>query len=110
MDKLYKAMGEEGLNAHTYHEETVYQVNLPANRLEQWAVIESERFSDPVFRLFQPELEIVYEEKNRTLDDKREIIHDAVAKLLYKVHPYGQQTTIGEVEHLKNPSLKNMMA
>src|SRR5262245_32861006 len=29
MDKLYKSMGEEGLNAHTYHEETVYQINLP---------------------------------------------------------------------------------
>src|SRR2546426_11397422 len=108
MDKLYKAMGEEGLNAHTYHEETVYQVNLPENRLEQWAIIESERFQHPVFRLFQPELEIVYEEKNRMLDNKEAIIEFAVNKLLFKRHPYGQQTTIGEVEHLKNPSLKNM--
>src|SRR2546428_9266877 len=47
MDKLYKAMGEEGLNAHTWHEETVYQVNLPRNRLEQWAILESERFQHP---------------------------------------------------------------
>src|SRR3989475_2387052 len=108
MDKLYKAMGEEGLNAHTYHEETVYQVNLPANRAEQWAIIESERFRHPVFRLFQPELEIVYEEKNRMLDNKEAIIEFAVNELLFKKHPYGQQTTIGEVEHLKNPSLKNM--
>src|SRR5437588_8407642 len=108
MDKLYKAMGEEGLNAHTYHEETVYQVNLPANRLEQWAIIESERFQNPVFRLFQPELEIVYEEKNRALDNKDAIIEFAANKLLCQKHPYGQQTTIGEVEHLKNPSLKNM--
>src|SRR5256885_4057244 len=108
MDKLYKAMGEEGLNAHTWHEETVYQVNLPANRLGQWALIESERFQHPVFRLFQPELEIVYEEKNQTLDNKDAIIQFAVNKLLFKRHPYGQQTTIGEVEHLKNPSLKNM--
>jgi predicted Zn-dependent peptidase len=110
MDKLYKAMGEEGLNAHTWHEETVYKVSLPANRLEQWAVIESERFQHPVFRLFQPELEIVYEEKNRSLDNKDEIIYDAVNKLLFKQHPYGQQTTIGEVEHLKNPSLEHVMA
>src|ERR1051325_6605291 len=108
MDKLYKAMGEEGLNAHTSDEETVYQVNLPANRLESWAIIESERFQHPVFRLYQPELEIVYEEKNRTLDNKEAIIEFAVNKLLFKKHPYGQQTTIGEVEHLKNPSLKNM--
>lgn len=109
MDKLYKAMGEEGLNAHTWHEETVYKVGLPSNRLEQWAIIESERFQHPVFRLFQPELEIVYEEKNRTLDNKDEIILDAVNKLLFKQHPYGQQTTIGEVEHLKNPSLEHVM-
>ena len=33
MDKLYKAMGEVGLNAHTWHEDTVYNVNLPSNRL-----------------------------------------------------------------------------
>jgi len=110
MDKLYKAMGEQGLNAHTWHEETVYQVNLPRNRLEQWAIIESERFQHPVFRLFQPELEIVYEEKNQTLDNKGAVIQFAVNKLLFKNHPYGQQTTIGEVEHLKNPSLKNMYA
>src|SRR5438034_1290175 len=108
MDKLYKMMGEQGLNAHTWHEETVYQVNLPKNRLEQWAFIESERFQHPVFRLFQPELEIVYEEKNQTLDIKEAVIEFAVNKLLFKKHPYGQQTTIGEVEHLKNPSLKNM--
>src|SRR6266480_4770004 len=108
MDKLYKAMGEQGLNAHTWHEETVYQVNLPKNRLEQWAIIESERFQHPVFRLFQPELEIVYEEKNQTLDNKEAVIEFAVNKLLFKKHPYSQQTTIGEVEHLKNPSLKNM--
>jgi predicted Zn-dependent peptidase len=41
LDKLYKTMGQDGLNAHTWHEETVYQVNLPSNRLEQWAMIES---------------------------------------------------------------------
>ncbi|MSS72574.1 MAG: insulinase family protein [Candidatus Latescibacteria bacterium] len=108
IDKLYKAMGGTNLNAHTWNEETVYQVNLPSNRLRQWATIESERFRSPVFRLFQPELEIVYEEKNRTLDNKDRIISYAVGKALYKNHPYGQQTTIGEVEHLKNPSLKNM--
>ncbi|HTY87128.1 MAG TPA: insulinase family protein [Candidatus Acidoferrum sp.] len=109
MDKLYKAMGEDGLNAHTGRESTVFEVNLPSNRLEQWAAIESERFQYPVFRLFQPELEIVYEEKNRSLDNKDEIIFDAVNKLLFKQHPYGQQTTIGEVEHLKNPSLEHVM-
>ena len=105
IDKLYNGMGGSGLNAHTWYEETVYKVGLPANRLAQWAEIESDRFVDPVFRLFHTELETVYEEKNRTLDNGGRIIGTAVDELLYKVHPYGQQPTIGTAEHLKNPSL-----
>lgn len=104
-DKLYSSMGATGLNAHTWHEETVYKVGLPANRLAQWAAIESDRFINPVFRLFHTELEVVYEEKNRTLDNRDRISYYALADLLYKNHPYGQQTTIGDAEHLKNPSL-----
>ena len=108
LDKLYKAMGGLAVNAHTWVEETVYKVDLPANRLKQWAVIESDRFINPVFRLFQTELETVYEEKNRSMDSKGRIISEAVRGLLYKDHPYGQQTTLGSAEHLKNPSLKQM--
>ncbi|MBI1321518.1 MAG: insulinase family protein [Candidatus Hydrogenedens sp.] len=108
MDRLYKAMGGQAVNAHTWHEETVYKVDLPSNRMEQWALLETERFQRPVFRLFQPELEIVYEEMNRALDNKQRIIGEAVDELLYKKHPYGQQQTLGKVEHLKNPSLKNI--
>ena len=108
MDKVYSAMGASGLNAHTGDEETVYKVNLPSNRLEQWARMEAERFADPVFRLFQTELETVYEEKNCTIDNKDRLIRNAVNRQLWKVHPYGQWTTIGTVEHLKNPSLQRM--
>ena len=108
MDRLYNGMGSDNMNAHTWHEETVYQIDLPSNRLDQWAAIESDRFQNPVFRLFQPELEVVYEEKNRTLDNKDRLIYYTTLEQLFKVHPYGQQTTIGTVEHLKNPSLKYM--
>lgn len=110
LDSLYARLGAEGLNAYTSQEETVYMVDMPANRLEQWAKVESERFQDPVFRLFQSELETVYEEKNISLDDKDDILWEAVAARLYKKHPYGQQTTLGSVEHLKNPSLQKMYA
>lgn len=105
IDKLYNAMGASGLNAHTSYEETVYKVGLPANRLSQWAEIESDRFIDPVFRLFHTELETVYEELNRTLDNPDRVILYATDQLLYKRHPYGQQPTIGLPEHLKNPNL-----
>ena len=104
-DKLYNAMGASGLNAHTSNEETVYKVNLPSNRLNQWASIESARFRDPVFRIFHTELETVYEEKNRSLDNRGFLLYSALNEQLFKNHPYGQQPTIGTVEHLKNPSL-----
>ena len=100
ISRLYSSMGGTALNAHTSVEETVYRVDLPANRLDQWAIIESERMGNAVFRLFQPELEIVYEEMNRTLDNKDRLISFAVGNALCKVHPYGQQPTIGKVDHL----------
>ena len=106
MDRAYSDMGGKGINAHTWHEETVYKVDLPGNRLEHWAKIESERFANPVFRLFHTELETVYEEKNRSIDNKDRLLQREVNNLLFKVHPYGQQPTLGSIEHLKNPSIK----
>ncbi|HNY26825.1 MAG TPA: insulinase family protein [Candidatus Sumerlaeota bacterium] len=105
LDATYKALGESGLNAHTSVEETVYRVSLPSNRLAQWATLESDRFQHPIFRLFHTELETVYEEKNISLDNKDEVFEEAVEAKLFKVHPYGQQPTIGKAEHLKKPSL-----
>lgn len=110
LDTLYSKMGAEGMNAYTSNEETVYLLSLPKNRLEQWAMIESERFREPVFRLFQSELETVYEEKNISLDDKDDILREAVDAQVFKKHPYGSQTILGSVEHLKNPSLRKMYA
>ena len=106
MDRVYGNMGGQGINAHTWHEETVYKVDLPANRLIHWAKIESERFANPVFRLFHTELETVYEEKNRSIDNKDRLLNREVNSLLFKVHPYGQQSTLGSIEHLKNPSIQ----
>ena len=71
-------MGGSALNAHTSFEETVYKIGLPSNRLRQWAEVESDRFVNPVFRLFHTELETVYEEKNRSLDSAGRIIGTAV--------------------------------
>ncbi len=109
-DRFYRNIGAEGLNAYTSDEQTVYVVSIPANRLEAWAKVEAERFKSPVFRLFQTEIETVYEEKNRSMDNAERIIGDEVENRLYKHHPYGQQPTLGSVEHLKNPSLEKMYA
>ncbi|MEO9258191.1 MAG: insulinase family protein, partial [Crocinitomicaceae bacterium] len=60
------------------------------------------------FRLFQSELETVYEEKNRSMDDGFSSVYDLFLKNFFKNHPYGQQTILGSTEHLKNPSLSKM--
>ncbi|MCX5796942.1 MAG: insulinase family protein [Elusimicrobia bacterium] len=108
ISKIYKRLGFKGLNAFTSNEETVYVVDLPSNRAEAWAKLEAERFAHPVFRLFQNELEVVYEEKNMSMDNMEELLSEVLNKQLYKLHPYGTQTTIGTIEHLKNPSLAQM--
>lgn len=110
ISRFYQSIGATGLNAFTSNEETVYVITVPSNRLEAWATLESERFAHPVFRLFPGELETVYEEKNRSLDNAERILGDEVHKQVYKAHPYGTQTTLGTVEHLKNPSFEKMQA
>ena len=64
MDRVYGNMGGKGINAHTWHEETVYKVDLPANQSIHWARrLKSESFLEPVFRLFHAGVETVYEEE-----------------------------------------------
>ena len=84
------------------------RIPIECNRLVHWAKIESERFANPVFRLFHTELETVYEEKNRSIDNKDRLLNTKVIELLFKVHPYGQQPTLGTIEHLKNPSIREI--
>ena len=104
-DKLMQSIGSVGTNAHTAAEETVYEENIPSNALDKFLKVQSERFRAPVFRLFHTELEAVYEEKNRSLDDDRSKMYEGMLSALFPTHNYGQQTTIGTIEHLKNPSL-----
>jgi predicted Zn-dependent peptidase len=104
-DKMLGAIGAKGTNAYTFVEQTVYVNDIPSNQLAKWLTIEAERYRNPVMRLFHTELEVVYEEKNRSLDnDGRKIFAELWANL-FKEHQYGTQTTIGTIEHLKNPSL-----
>jgi len=104
-DKMISSLGAEGTNAHTWFEETVYKNKIPANELEKWLSVESERFSELVLRLFHTELEAVFEEFNRGQDNDGRKSYAAMLKNLFPNHPYGQQSTIGTAEHLKNPSM-----
>jgi predicted Zn-dependent peptidase len=105
-DKMMTSMGAQGSNAHTSVEETVYEEDIPSNAVDKFLALQSERFRNPVFRLFHTELEAVYEEKNRTLDNDINKVWENMLATMFPKHNYGQQTTIGTVEHLKNPSIK----
>lgn len=105
-DKMMTAIGSQRTNAHTWVEETVYDEDIPSNAVEKFLMVQGERFRNPILRIFHTELEAVYEEKNRSLDNDGWKIQEASHELLFPTHNYGQQTTIGTIEHLKNPSLK----
>ncbi len=104
-DKMMAGMGADGTNAFTSFEQTVYTEDLPSNVLDKFLAVQSERFREPVLRLFHTELEAVYEEKNRSLDDDGDKVFDTMFANLFPNNNYGKQTTIGTIEHLKNPSL-----
>lgn len=104
-DKMMTAMGAQGTNAFTSFEQTVYTDDVPSSSLDKYLAVQSERFRNPIFRIFHTELEAVYEEKNRSLDSDGSKVFEELFASLFKKHNYGLQTTIGTVEHLKNPSL-----
>lgn len=104
-DKMLASIGADGTNAFTSFDQTVYVNDIPGNQVDNWLKIEAERFRKPVLRLFHTELEAVYEEKNRSIDNDDNKIWEALFAGLFKNHTYGTQTTIGTIEHLKNPSM-----
>lgn len=108
-DKLMAAIGSQGTNAYTSNDVTCYVENIPSNEIESWAKVQGDRFQNMVIRGFHTELEAVYEEYNMGLtSDSRKLFTALMAKL-FPNHPYGTQTTIGRGEHLKNPSITNIM-
>ncbi|MBO7575057.1 MAG: insulinase family protein [Bacteroidales bacterium] len=107
-DKLMAIIGADGTNAWTSADETVYTEDIPSNQIDNWARIQADRFRHGVIRGFHTELETIYEEKNMSLTQDSRKLWEAIDKALFPHHPYGQQTTLGSQEHLKNPSITNV--
>lgn len=107
-DKAMSAIGSTGTNAFTSNDYTMYVENIPNNQIETWCEIQADRFQNLVLRLFHTELETIYEEKNMSLTKDNRKANDAMFAALFPHHPYGNQTTLGSQEHLKNPSMRNI--
>jgi len=83
--------GGVGLNAFTNSDETGYFFSFPANRLELWAYLESERYLKPVMREFYKERDVVYEERRmRTESQPIGRLIEQFAATAFTAHPYGQ--------------------
>ena len=67
-DRLYSGQGASGMNAFTTEDLTGYFINVPANKLELWMWMESERLWRPVFREFYAERDVVFEERRMRTD------------------------------------------
>lgn len=83
--------GGTGLNASTGYDVTTYFYQLPSNKLELWAYLESDRFINPVMREFYTERDVVIEERRMRTDSS------PIGRLLeeflgmsYIGHPYGR--------------------
>jgi predicted Zn-dependent peptidase len=107
-DKLMSIIGSEGTNAATSIDYTNYYETIPSNQLENFFIIQSDRFQNPVIRLFHTELETIYEEKNMTLTQDNRRVFASLLEGLFPNHPYGTQTTIGTQYDLRNPSITNV--
>ncbi len=108
-DKAMSAIGSTGTNAFTSNDYTMYVENIPSNQIETWCEVQADRFQHPVLRLFHTELETIYEEKNMSLTKDARRVNETMFAALFPHHPYGTQTTLGTQEHLKNPSMRNIL-
>ncbi len=106
-DVLTAVCGGTGLNAYTSQDETVYHSGFIPAFFDQWAQINSDRLINPVFRLFQGELETVYEEKNRMKDNAITMFALTGMERFYAPSPYSE-SVIGKTFNLKNPRLDLM--
>lgn len=106
---LISKYGGTGLNAGTSYDYTYYYNTFVPQFITQWCMLNSERLIAPVFRLFQGELETVYEEKNMYSDNMIMPAMERFMAAAYAGTPY-EHPIIGSTESLKNPRLSDMQA
>lgn len=86
--ETYMNNGARFLNAGTSYDFTVYFAYLPANRLELWLTMESDRMADPIFREFWSERDVVMEERRLGENDPDEMLSEAFYSVAFTACPY----------------------
>ena len=89
-DRIYTTAGGSGMNAGTSNDFTVYFINVPANKLELWFWMESDRLRSPVFREFYSERDVVHEERRlRTDSTPTGKFNELYESMFWQSSPYG---------------------
>ena len=88
--EIYTQHGSTGFNAGTSVDYTIYTVELPSNKLELWAMLESDRLKNAVLRQFYVEREAVKEERRMVVDTRPGgKLYEQFMAASFTAHPYG---------------------
>jgi len=87
--ETYMNNGSRMLNAGTSNDGTFYFSYLPANRLELFMLIESDRMANPIFREFYTERDVVNEELRMSLNDPGDVLYYSFLSTAYTASMYG---------------------
>ncbi len=92
-DRIYTSNGGSMMNAYTSMDMTAYFITVPANKLELWMWMESERMIQPVFREFYAERDVVFEERRmRTESTPLGRLNESFWAMFWESHPYSWPT------------------
>ena len=102
--------GDTGVNAYTSSDATQYINSLPANKLEFWMAITSDRFLNPVFREFYKERDVIMEERRLGLETQPigKLLEDFEAAA-FKAHPYRHEVVghMSDLQHITHQDVKD---
>jgi predicted Zn-dependent peptidase len=89
-DRIYTSAGGSGMNAGTSNDFTIYFINVPANKVELWFWMESDRLANHVFREFYSERDVVHEERRlRTDSTPTGKFNEQYESMFWQSSPYG---------------------
>jgi predicted Zn-dependent peptidase len=102
---IYAANGGVGYNAFTSKDLTTYLISLPNNKLELWALIESDRMKNAVLREFYTERDVIHEERRRSYESSPGgLLYETLLASSYEMHPY-REPVIGWHSDIENLTL-----
>lgn len=105
-ERIVNKNGGTGTNAFTSHDETVYLLTFPSDKLDLAATLESDRMSNLVIEpeMFETEKGAVITEKHRGLDEPGRVLWEETYKQAFTAHSY-RYSTIGEFESIRSFSV-----